>query len=791
MDYKYDAFISYRHCELDKFVAENLHKILETYDLPKNVKEKLGIKGKTIRRVFRDQDELPLSSNLEDPIVDALKNSKYLIVICSPRLKESLWCKKEIQTFKKLRGRKNIFCVLVEGEPSDSFPEEVLFDEEEITLKNGKKKKEKILVEPLAADVRGKNRQEVLKKLRAEKLRLIAPMYLLDYDDLKQRHKQRKQKRIITTSIIVASFLFLFAIYTSAMLIKINSQKNTLRLHQAETLSKKARESLKNDNRYDAIKYSYQALTEFDGVNMPYTSEAEYELVESLGLYDVGSSYKSVSELKTDGIATIIKSSNNNEYGLVYDESESLSLFNTKTMKKIEIYNVSGITYEDNSFCFIGDDKFAYINEKGNINICTVKDGKLVKEIYKKDKKYMSVTGNENYLSYLDSKNLYIYDVKEDKEIGNISTEDKYIKKMYYSDDNNYLFVSTTSDEINLDEEDYIQLHVIDLKEAKEINSTRIDASSVSGMITKNGNLYMLLNRLNGTEYDMYVVSYDYISDSINWTKSFESNFGKFISKSYPEDINHIVVANYQTVRVLDGDNGELLEVFNLDSEIINLYSYYDKELYLAFLNDGSVNYLSMDTRKIIENLGLYDFNLDDYSKVTISKEGFLLIPNNDNRVILYETNSNKEIKKEDIELDYVKDDSIKISDYDKIKEEYKIKNKSLVEKIFYDDKKEVLFVNYTNKDLAIYSVKDKELLNKIEKLGKVNHYFEKDKYNRIYIGDSFDSYILEDYEKVGHIKNLRKLEKDKVYISNNDQSYSIKIYNLDEALEEAKSYLK
>ena len=125
-EYKFDAFISYRHCDLDKFVAENLHRVLETYELPKSLKEKLNIEGRTIKRVFRDQDELPLSSNLEDTIVDALHNTKYLIVICSPRLKDSLWCKKEIETFKKLRGRKNIFCVLVEGEPSDSFPEEVL-----------------------------------------------------------------------------------------------------------------------------------------------------------------------------------------------------------------------------------------------------------------------------------------------------------------------------------------------------------------------------------------------------------------------------------------------------------------------------------------------------------------------------------------------------------------------------------------------------------------------------------------------------------------------------------------
>ena len=43
-EYKYDAFISYRHCELDKFVAENLHRILENYELPKNLKEYLEIK---------------------------------------------------------------------------------------------------------------------------------------------------------------------------------------------------------------------------------------------------------------------------------------------------------------------------------------------------------------------------------------------------------------------------------------------------------------------------------------------------------------------------------------------------------------------------------------------------------------------------------------------------------------------------------------------------------------------------------------------------------------------------
>ena len=47
---KYDAFISYRHSELDKFVATTLHKKLEAFKLPKGVKSPTG-KTK-IERVF-------------------------------------------------------------------------------------------------------------------------------------------------------------------------------------------------------------------------------------------------------------------------------------------------------------------------------------------------------------------------------------------------------------------------------------------------------------------------------------------------------------------------------------------------------------------------------------------------------------------------------------------------------------------------------------------------------------------------------------------------------------------
>ena len=45
-EFKYNAFISYRHKDLDKFVAENLHRLIETYKMPKPVVEKYNITDK-------------------------------------------------------------------------------------------------------------------------------------------------------------------------------------------------------------------------------------------------------------------------------------------------------------------------------------------------------------------------------------------------------------------------------------------------------------------------------------------------------------------------------------------------------------------------------------------------------------------------------------------------------------------------------------------------------------------------------------------------------------------------
>ena len=65
-NYQHKAFISYRHTSVDQDIAKRLHTLLENYKIPSTLKKSLGISK--IGRIFRDNEELPLSADLGEDI---------------------------------------------------------------------------------------------------------------------------------------------------------------------------------------------------------------------------------------------------------------------------------------------------------------------------------------------------------------------------------------------------------------------------------------------------------------------------------------------------------------------------------------------------------------------------------------------------------------------------------------------------------------------------------------------------------------------------------------------------
>ena len=291
---RYDAFISYRHCELDSFISENLHKKLESYKMPSSVAKKLSPAKQKIERIFRDEAELPLSGNLSDPITVALNNSEFLIVICTPRLPESQWCQKEIETFVKTHDRDHVLLVLAEGEPEESFPKILMSEERTVTDQNGNSITVTVDREPLAADCRGSSNKERLKKLDNVVLKLCAAIFSLNYDDLRQRHRERQVRQRIIAASVAFSIVTLFAITCLFFMIRISRQNKVIADKYAGAMAD-ASAALLSEGLIDDSLYTARSVLpgkSSDG----YNADAYYSLCKTLAPYEVANCYYPTGE---------------------------------------------------------------------------------------------------------------------------------------------------------------------------------------------------------------------------------------------------------------------------------------------------------------------------------------------------------------------------------------------------------------------------------------------------------------------------------------------------------------
>lgn len=240
MDYIYDAFISYRHQPTDMKIAAAVLNLIEKQ------KDDSGRK----LHAFRDQNELPTSSDLGGDIHRALEESRFLIAVCSPDYCESRWCMEEIRYFRQLHGNSNanILTILVDGEPSTSFPN-VLFHENRMERgSDGAFTLVERELEPLGADVRGKNDRERLKKLKSTEIyRLLAPILGKRYDELYNRAARKRNRIIVTTVSGVAAAALGFGIYSNAMLQRIAQSQRDMYAAQSLRLANESLQQLDRD----------------------------------------------------------------------------------------------------------------------------------------------------------------------------------------------------------------------------------------------------------------------------------------------------------------------------------------------------------------------------------------------------------------------------------------------------------------------------------------------------------------------------------------------------------------
>lgn len=215
----YYAFISYKR-EDEKW-AKWLQKKLEHYRFPTNLNGYNDL-PKNIRPTFRDVTDLE-PGILSEKIDSALRDSQWLIVVCSPRSAKSPWVCKEAQTFIDLGLTDHIIPFIIEGIPQSNDPVTECYPDAILHL-------------PKEQELLGANINEMGRDAAA--IKVVARMFGLKFDTLWQRHEREKRRKVIifTTIILLIFALLSYFLFREIRYSKELNQKNELIERQNKNL---------------------------------------------------------------------------------------------------------------------------------------------------------------------------------------------------------------------------------------------------------------------------------------------------------------------------------------------------------------------------------------------------------------------------------------------------------------------------------------------------------------------------------------------------------------------------
>ncbi len=671
-EYLYDAFISYRHSELDKFVAENLHRELESFKLPRNLARKMdNAKKDRINRVFRDRDELPIASNLAEPITQALEASEFLLVICSPRLPESIWCKKEIELFMQLHDRDHILAVLIEGEPDDSFPEELRFVESRRVNADGTVTEERVPVEPLAADVRGNSRREVRKKIKEEVIRLAAPMFDCSYDELKQRHRERRIRNMLTAAAVASSIFFIFGAISTSMALRIKSQNVEIRQKsteiqaqseeiqaQSEEIQKQywaalenyalgeaenAMELLEQGDRIKAVLTAREILPDsLENQEIPYTYHAEYALSKSMRLYDSGYMISPHFMLKHDTEVDMCKISPDDKTLVTMDDTGLLSFWDIETgtlLFQNRDYNSNSFIPEYR-FAFLDSDTLLYMDSGQIVRFTVSTQG--VEATAVETGSWMKADTNSGRLAIIDDKWVQIRDGESLMLIAEHKLAEDWFAGSHFSFDQEgkrLAFHASQGDEYTFYGYEATSVFVMDCDTGEILNEFPMKQEDLGQMEFDGDYLYIPnyenyltseMKSVMNEQLEGNIYACDLARNEVKWVFTDAHNALYDVKPSRNPDSPLVFCASYTGVYLLNKEDGSLIGMLDLAESIINVdasvsmaYDYFyvytrAGNMYSVRNNDGIIEAIGTGYRLQVNSNNLMFMELIQGNIVTV-----------------------------------------------------------------------------------------------------------------------------------------------------------------------------
>lgn len=179
-----------------RMVAGALERSLSEYRIPLKVRQKTGINS---------------LSEIKD---------NWLIVLCDPDATKDDRIKERILDYSKRGEYSHILSLLVSGGSKNSFPHELIYEE--------KHDGSIIEHEPLAANISAESIQKSLKKLKVERLRLLAPMLGVSFDELNRRREKQLMQLAMIPGAALLVLALIFLVFAAIRMKTIASQNDSL-----------------------------------------------------------------------------------------------------------------------------------------------------------------------------------------------------------------------------------------------------------------------------------------------------------------------------------------------------------------------------------------------------------------------------------------------------------------------------------------------------------------------------------------------------------------------------------
>lgn len=188
--FEYFAFISYK--EEDAEWAKWLQRKLEHYKLPTALRKENPELPERVSPIYEYKSEAG-GGRLKEVIWKGLTNSKYLIVICSPRATQSNWLNDGIHYFVDSGKEECIIPFIIDGKPKAENVDEECFPSALRDLKDER-------------ELRGININEMGRD--AAVVKVVSQMFNVKFDTLWQRYEREKRRK----RFVILATLLLFSL---------------------------------------------------------------------------------------------------------------------------------------------------------------------------------------------------------------------------------------------------------------------------------------------------------------------------------------------------------------------------------------------------------------------------------------------------------------------------------------------------------------------------------------------------------------------------------------------------